>query len=285
MVRCEEYGIPQQRHRVLLFGVRADIDLEPRRLGPHKKQIKAGDVLVDLPRLRSGLSRTCDSAENWFKVVSDTPDAPWCRTFDDPQNLIGEIKRTVAKLTRPKNERGGDFVPAQGKQHPKYRMDWFWDERLGGVCNHETKAHMESDLHRYMFAACHAKVSGDELRLAHFPSELLPEHKNVKENGNSSLSDSIFTDRFAVQQMDRPSRTIVSHIAKDGHYYIHPDASQCRSFTVREAARLQTFPDNFYFMGSRTDQYRQVGNAVPPLLGLQIAEIVDDILARASAAS
>jgi DNA (cytosine-5)-methyltransferase 1 len=137
------------------------------------------------------------------------------------------------------------------------------------VTNHSARSHMATDLHRYLFAASFAKVTGRTPFLGDFPEALLPEHLNVEE----SLETKKFKDRFRVQLGERPATTVVAHISKDGHYFIHYDPSQCRSLTVREAARLQTFPDNYHFEGGRTEQYRQVGNAVPPLLARQIAEV------------
>ena len=146
--------------------------------------------------------------------------------------------------------------------------DWYVDKRLGGVIQHEARSHMRSDLHRYLFAAAYARAKGVSPKIADFPTHLLPDHYNV------FLDNVPFNDRFRVQLEDSWSSTVVAHIAKDGHYFIHPDPSQCRSLTVREAARLQTFQDNYFFAGNRTEQYTQVGNAVPPLLARKIATVV-----------
>jgi DNA (cytosine-5)-methyltransferase 1 len=131
---------------------------------------------------------------------------------------------------------------------------------------------MREDLKRYFFAADFASKNGFSPKLGDFPESLLPRHKNI------SSESTAFNDRFRVQLREDPSTTVVSHISKDGHYYIHPDSAQMRSLTVREAARLQSFPDNYFFMGNRTQQYHQVGNAVPPLLAHAIAGVVSDLL-------
>jgi len=135
---------------------------------------------------------------------------------------------------------------------------------------------MDSDLHRYLFAASFGALLGTSPRLVDFPEGLLPHHGNIRLALRSRTG--MFADRFRVQLRADPAKTITSHIHKDGHYYIHYDARQCRSLTVREAARLQTFPDNYFFCGPKTHQFAQVGNAVPPLLARQIAERLLNVL-------
>ncbi len=171
---------------------------------------------------------------------------------------------------------GKNFI--KGQYPTAYLNKWYCDLRMQGVCNHTARSHMRRDLYRYFYAACYAKVNKKSPTLRDFPKELKPKHKSAKKSAKVKNS---FTDRFRVQVSTRPATTITSHISKDGHYYIHPDPRQCRSLTVREAARIQTFPDNYYFEGSRTEQYIQIGNAVPPYLANQIAGIVYGILSKA----
>jgi len=133
---------------------------------------------------------------------------------------------------------------------------------------------MASDLHRYLFVSTYASVFNHSPKLNDFPVDLLPNHKSAILKNNSIA----FSDRFRVQLRNRVATTITSHISKDGHYFIHYDPVQCRSLTVREVARLQTFPDNYHFEGTRTSQYHQIGNAVPPYLAKQIAEVLKDVM-------
>ena len=129
---------------------------------------------------------------------------------------------------------------------------------------------MSSDLERYRWWAKRAEKLKRSPTIDEIPERdrkrLLPKHANLI----TGRADT-FVDRFKVQVASKPSGTITSHISKDGHYYIHYDPKQARSFSVREAARIQAFPDDYFFMGNRTQQYHQVGNAVPPYLSYQIA--------------
>jgi DNA (cytosine-5)-methyltransferase 1 len=151
--------------------------------------------------------------------------------------------------------------------------NWYDDKKLKGFANHETRSHIKEDLYRYLFVSCFAEIQGRSPKLSDFPAQLLPRHLNI----DLGIGENKFGDRFRVQLLNEPAKTVTSHISKDGHYYIHPDPAQCRSLTVREAARIQTFPDNYYFCGPRTQQYHQVGNAVPPYLAYKIAYLINEV--------
>lgn len=274
---AENYGIPQARHRLFLVGIRNDLEkTTPKVLKRSEHPVTVRSVLDGLPRVRSGLSKAVDNDDAWLDTLLEIKGRWWFaeRLPKDDPGVHARILRTLDSLRAPRAKRGDEFIGVECK--PDFNDEWFHDKRLGGVCNHSTRGHITEDLHRYLFAACFAEEHGRSPELANFPKQLLPDHQNVSE----ALDGAMFADRFRVQVARRPSTTITSHIAKDGHYYIHYDPSQCRSLTVREAARLQTFPDNYFFCGPRTSQYGQVGNAVPPLLARQIAEIVDDLLCR-----
>jgi DNA (cytosine-5)-methyltransferase 1 len=272
IIECERYGIPQARHRVIILGIRSDFCSHPSTLTENKKKITMHDVISDLPKIRSALSRELDSGEAWRSTIMTVLQQTWIDKLEScelKQSLRAALEDINACLSR-----GGEFLRCSPK--PNAHARWYVDGRLGGVCNHSARGHLASDLHRYLFAACFGQVNGFSPRMRHFPEALYPEHKNVAK----AVAGKMFPDRFRVQLRNAPATTVTSHMSKDGHYFIHYDPCQCRSLTVREAARLQTFPDNYFFEGGRTAQYKQVGNAVPPLLARQIAVIVYDVICK-----
>lgn len=262
IIRTEEYGIPQTRHRVILLGIREDIKAEPEILEPAARLISVADVLKGMPPLRSGLSKQKDGKREWKAAIESIRTSGLKKEMDN--DIWNEMMRTADNLSLPRKDRGNIFVSAD--VDTDYLPEWYLDKKLKGIVNHETRSHIKEDLWRYLFVACFGKLRGRSPKLAEFPALLLPRHRNAKSGD--------FANRFKAQLWKEPSKTITSHISKDGHYFIHPDPGQCRSLTVREAARIQTFPDNYFFCGPRTEQFHQVGNAVPPLLAKQIAEIV-----------
>jgi DNA (cytosine-5)-methyltransferase 1 len=267
VVRAEDYGIPQARHRVILLGVRSDWPDTPGILRVSKNKVPIQKAISDLPRVRSGLSKEEDNGELWLSAIRALASSTALTEPPVCPALRRAIRATLRNMRSGLN-RGSEFV--NGNPDPKFARNWLRDARLNGFCNHATRGHIREDLHRYLFAAQFARLEKQSPSLEHFPISLLPNHENVAK----AIEGAMFNDRFRVQFRGRPSTTVTSHISKDGHYFIHYDPTQCRSLTVREAARLQTFPDNYFFEGPRTSQYQQVGNAVPPLLARQIAHIV-----------
>ena len=275
IVQAEKYGVPQTRHRVILIGVRSDIGTAPEPLCETEKYVSTWDVIGNLPAIRSALSRGEDGTEAWVDAVKSISRSNWINDAKIGPELRTEILAACSNVNEAPLT-GGQFMLHSKK--PGWMESWYHDEQLKGVCNHSSRQHMRSDLHRYVFVACFGKTFNRSPRLMDFPAELMPKHANASEAAKAR--DGLFSDRFRVQLSDIPATTVTSHMAKDGHYFIHPDPRQCRSLSVREAARLQTFPDNYFFEGPRTAQYQQVGNAVPPFLALQIAEVVYELIAR-----
>ncbi|GBG94178.1 DNA-cytosine methyltransferase [Ligilactobacillus salitolerans] len=221
IINTQDYGIPQKRERIVLFGVKAGnlnaISTFFQELaGLKDRTVNLKEAFFDLPKMNAGETKNVYSNEpNQYikKYYRKEIDVPLTQNTSRPNNARDlAIYREVV-------------MAKQNKHNLKY----------------------------------------NEL------SEELKTHKNMN----------MFLDRYKALSWSAPSHTVVAHIAKDGHYYIHPDLSQNRSITVREAARIQSFPDDFFFENSRTNAFMQIGNAVPPILSKKIAKAIIQTCKRA----
>lgn len=272
IIKAEKFGIPQARHRVILLGVREDLGYDGTKFLRESGQIFVQDAFSGMPLLRSKLS-TDDSDKKWHEAMHGHANNLYKDALGKGMGtLAAELKASMIRM-HGSLATGALRLPRKNATQGQTAFHkWVQDPRLNVWLNHETRSHMSSDLGRYYFSAVFGQTFNRSPKghLDFSLKGLAPEHANW-ESGK-------FADRFRVQLQNAPSTTVTSHIAKDGHYFIHPDPRQCRSLTVREAARLQTFPDNYFFQGNRTQQYHQVGNAVPSLLANKIAQVVASIL-------
>jgi DNA (cytosine-5)-methyltransferase 1 len=220
-VNAKNYGVLQNRERIIIIGIRKNLNILIPSINSNKKthNYNVREIFRDLPKIHAGHGK--DKYFTYTRAISD-----YLR---------------FAKI------RNSDNI----------------------VTQHIARPHTEKDKAIYRIAIKKWKNNRERLDYNALP-EKLKSHKNR----------SSFLDRFKVVAEDLPwSQTIVAHISKDGHYYIHPDIKQNRSISVREAARLQSFPDNYYFEGvkeghNRTAAFKQIGNAVPPLMIEKIAKII-----------
>lgn len=207
---------------------------------------------------------------------------------------VNDFLPNIPNLSKPKNEISGtvrdifDDLPKikdgdkmdKWRTYEKPKSDYLEQSGIRNgmeiLTQHITRPHNDQDKEIYKIAVDRWS-NGKKERLNYND---LPDRLKTHNNQHS------FLDRFKVVGKEEScSQTIVAHIAKDGHYYIHPEIGQNRSISVREAARLQSFPDNFYFEGfregaNRTAAFKQIGNAVPPLMAKVIAEKIKEILCQ-----
>jgi DNA (cytosine-5)-methyltransferase 1 len=226
VLNTANYGVPQIRKRVIIVGVRKDIDIEP-------VDIYEGIIKTHYD---PEMSKTEQKKLKRYVTVRDAIE-------ELPKLHPGEGKPVVEFSSRRNNE----FLRKICATKSKILMD------------HVSRHHNAKDIERYVAMSKNHWTFQEML-------EKRPDLRHEKRR--------VFGNSYTVQWWDLPSKTIIAHLYKDGNQFIHPDYNQGRTFTVREAARIQSFPDDFEFCGPRTEQYKQIGNAVPPLFAVAIAKCI-----------
>ena len=226
LLNSANYGVPQERKRVIIIGVRKDLNID---------------------------------IKNVYKSIRKTHYDP-----DMPENQRKRLKKYVTVEDAIKEL--PTVAPGEGfdSQPFKYTLDNTFLRKIGKKQNkvlldHVCRKHNDMDRERYRTMA-----------KEHWTFEQLLERRPDLHHDVPRA----FGNSYVVQWWDLPSKTIIAHLHKDGNQFIHPDYTQARTLTVREAARLQSFPDDFVFEGSRGDKFKQIGNAVPCLFAEAIAKAI-----------
>lgn len=221
-----DYGVPQLRKRVIIMGVRNDIDKDVLQLYNDVVKTHYNPETPEVER---------KNRERYVDVKAAIGDLPPVEPGHDASSSCFDY---------PCNN---PFLERIGKPgvHP--------------LLDHVARKHNDLDRERFQ-VMIHNHWTFGQLRRE------MPQYEHAHARA--------FDNSYVVQWWDLPSKTILAHIHKDGFQFIHPDEVQKRTFTVREAARIQSFPDDFEFKGSRGEKYKQIGNAVPPLFAEALAKSI-----------
>ncbi|WP_396143714.1 DNA cytosine methyltransferase [Flavobacterium sp.] len=187
--------------------------------------------------------------------------------FQDKVNQYEVLKDLFSDLPKIKSGQGEWKSTKYSKKTNNYLESTGIRNGIDFTTQHISRKNNENDLEIYRIAVDKWVNEGKRLNYAELPERLI-KHNNTKS----------FTNRFQVVNHKGLAHTVVAHICADGHYYIHPDINQNRSITVREAARIQSFPDDYFFESSRTTAFKQIGNAVPVLMAEGIAKKIKEMI-------
>lgn len=220
------YGVPQLRKRVIIIGVRKDIDI---------------------------------NVDDMYNGIIKTHFAPDTKELDRGSlKKFVTVRDAIEELPPLHPGEGSPLLDFSYKRNNEF-LKRICPENLNTLRDHVARNHNEKDIQRYV-----------EMSKNHWTfRELLENREDLHHEKRR-----VFGNSYTVQWWDLPSKTIIAHLYKDGNQFIHPDYKQGRTFTVREAARIQSFPDDFIFEGPRTEQFKQIGNAVPPLFAEAIAKCI-----------
>jgi DNA (cytosine-5)-methyltransferase 1 len=294
ILNAAHYGVPQIRERLFLVAYADELEMEPRFPSPARH--------LDLPRGYEGSRKVAlkhvpeDSA--FFRALKepsrDLPPAVGAR------DALGDLPRIREHETTPEtirhrllSDRLFYSLPGATTPYQVQMRTWLGFETSGETSGHLVRLNrrdydtFRSMPHaadypialgvaekRFEKAIAKARLGGDEPSLhkvAELRKTIVPPYDPGK-----------FPNKWWKLHPDRPSRTLTAHMGKDTYSHIHYDSNQARTISVREAARLQSFPDGFEYAGAMNAAFRQIGNAVPPLLALAVAQEVRAQLTEAA---
>lgn len=228
VLNSADYGVPQIRKRVIIIGIRKDLNISP---------------------------------EIVYNSIKKTHCDPKINKENKLKNYV-TVKQAISDLPKIKPGMGNKQIKFVSKNENDF-LKQIRSKNDILLSDHIARTQNDADTERFKLMSKN-KWTFQELLTNR------PDLNHAKQR--------VFNNSYVVQFWNKPSRTIIAHLYKDGNQFIHPDYNQSRSITPREAARLQSFPDNFVFEGSRTEIYKQIGNAVPPLFAEAIAKAIKNIL-------
>jgi DNA (cytosine-5)-methyltransferase 1 len=261
LLNAADFGVPQRRERVIFIGILKSWKsmkvpmIKPTHFNPDKSDqfeygllpnVNLREAIGDLPRIKPKITLT--GLKEWEKKIVKRENTKINNGTESMPFYEERYQKRISKMS-PEGQNYHRFIRPNGYAYLNY---------------HVARPQQKSDLKLFK------KMNQGERALDYIVRNPKQAAKLIKYNMEG------FQDKYRKQIWQEPSSTIFAHLKKDGNRFIHP--LQIRTFTVREAARLQSFPDEYIFEGPMGWKFWQIGNAVPPLMAKNIAMIIDKVL-------